>query len=495
MTLKQIPLLVSVTALMASLTLACVDQQNPGQPNTSVVLSNHSLTPALVKAPSSSGGQVATEFASLKIYSLLSSDDKLSGSPAFTFGGSADGAGLVKNPDGTFSMLVNHEDNFSVSRITLDQTFKPVKGEYVLNSDGGVWRLCSASLTSVAEHGYGPVYLTSGESGEESRTHALSVNADPAQAAISRELPALGRTSAEVALPLNRAAYPGKTVIIIGDDDSGTNGGQVYLYMANTVGDLENGALYALKRKDNNQRERDMVPGQSYEVEFVLVPNQKTITGKQQNELVDTQLKSIKFGRVEDVDYRKDGTGRELYFNVTGQATTGVNADYSRTKYGRVYKLVLNENDATKGKLEVVLDGDDRLGKAGKFQNPDNICVTKNFIYVQEDPNGYGDETHDGYIYQYNLSTGEIKVVMELDHRRQAPDAATYNVGGTSKFGDWEYGAMLDVSDLLGIPDTFLLNIQPHTWRGAKYAGVDGGSKRRTENQASQVLVVKGLPR
>ncbi len=288
MAVKQIPFFVPVTALMASLTLSCVDHQNPGQPTTSVVLSNHSVTPALVKAPGSPGGRLATEFANLKIYSLLSSDDKLAGSPSFTFGGSSDGAGLLKNSDGTFTMLVNHEDNFAVSRITLDQTFKPVKGEYVLNSDGGVWRLCSASLTSVAEHGYGPVYLTSGESGEESRTHALPVNAEPAQAAISRELPALGRTSAEVALPLNKTAYPGKTVIIIGDDDSGTNGGQVYLYMANTVGDLENGALYALKRKDNNQRERDMVAGQSYEVEFVQVSNQKTLTGKQQNELVDT---------------------------------------------------------------------------------------------------------------------------------------------------------------------------------------------------------------
>ncbi len=121
--------------------------------------------------------------------------------------------------------------------------------------------------------------------------------------------------------------------------------------------------------------------------------------------------------------------------------------------------------------------------------------MTKNFIYVQEDPNGYGDETHDSYIYQYNLNTGDLKVVMELDHRRQAPDAAKYNVGGTSKFGDWEYGALIDVSDIVGTPDTFLLYPQPHTWRGAKYAGVDGGSKRRTEDQASQVLVVKGLPR
>jgi hypothetical protein len=44
-----------------------------------------------------------------------------------------------------------------------------------------------------------------------------------------------------------------------------------------------------------------------------------------------------------------------------------------------------------------------------KFQNPDNICVTKNYVYVQEDANGYGDETHDAYIYQYNMATKQLK--------------------------------------------------------------------------------------
>ena len=142
-----------------------------------------------------------------------------------------------------------------------------------------------------------------------------------------------------------------------------------------------------------------------------------------------------------------------------------------------------------------MLDGDDRNGVAGKFQNPDNICVTKNYVYIQEDSNGYGDETHDAYIYQYNMATKQLKVVFELDHRRTASDAATYNVGTVSKFGRWEYGAMIDVSEQLGIDDTFLLSVQPHTWRGDKYKGVDGGTKRPSENQASQIVLIKGLAR
>jgi hypothetical protein len=42
---------------------------------------------------------------------------------------------------------------------------------YLLNSNGGTWRLCGATMATVAENGFGPLYLTCGESGEESRTH------------------------------------------------------------------------------------------------------------------------------------------------------------------------------------------------------------------------------------------------------------------------------------------------------------------------------------
>ncbi len=145
--------------------------------------------------------------------------------------------------------------------------------------------------------------------------------------------------------------------------------------------------------------------------------------------------------------------------------------------------------------MELVLNGDDRTSIAGKFQNPDNICVTKNYAYIQEDANGYGDETHDAYIYQYNLSTKQIKVVLELDHRRLETDAAKYNANGSSNKGAWEYGALIDVSEQLGIDDTFLLSVQPHTWTGTKYKGVDGGTLRTSEEQASQIVLIKGLAR
>ncbi|MEO6686165.1 MAG: hypothetical protein ABIN24_09375 [Dyadobacter sp.] len=487
-------LLLPSTALLSLLILAgCEDHRMADSPD--IVVQNRSVTPVLAKfLPGATNGRIGAS--NLSMFSLLSSDDVLEQSPNYVFGGSADGAGIFQNPDGNYTVLVNNEDNFAVSRITLDKTFKPVKGEYVLNSDGGTWRLCSATLATPLEHGFGPVFLTCGESGQESRTHALKVDANVNQSNISREMAGLGRWSAENALPLPKTAYPGKTIIMIGDDDSDVNGGQLAMYASNTVGDIENGLLYMLKRSDNNQKEMDMKPGTIYDVEFAKIENHKTLTGAQINAKVN-DLKGIKFGRVEDVDYRKGSAanGREVIFAVTGQDNSGVNADYSRSKYGRIYRLVLDEKDPSKGKLEVLLDGDDRSGIAKTFQDPDNVCVTTNYIYIMEDPNGYGDEKHDGYVYQYNLNTRQLTPIIEIDHRRTASDAAKYNVGGTSKLGSWESSGMIDVSDVTGRPNTFMLGIQAHTWRGDKYKGVDGGSVRKNEDQASQLILIEGLPR
>jgi hypothetical protein len=446
-----------------------------------VPLGDYSVTPALARAL----------VPGVKVRTIVSSDDALPQSPGFVFGGSADGAGLLRNADGTYTMLVNHEDNFSVSRVTLDGSFRPVRGEYLVNSTVGRYRLCSATLATPEEHGFGPLFITAGESSQESQIHAVDPFGPANQSTL---LTALGRWNTENAVPLPENAYHGRTVVVIGDDDSGPFGGQLALYVSDKVGDLENGRLYVMARADGDTREKDLEAGRRYEVVFRQIENQKSLTGAQINAL-SGQLAAIQFGRVEDIDYRKSGHGREVYFNVTGQ-----NGNANRTKYGRVYRLELSPKDPTRGTLELLLDGDDKSpsNPARLFQNPDNILVTRNYVYIQEDPNGYGDETHDSYVYQYDINKRTLVPVITLDHRRDEPDAAKYNVGGRSRFGAWEYGAMLDVSDKLGgngNEGTFLVALQPHTWTGQRYRNPDGGTLRPNENQASQMVVVTGLPR
>lgn len=483
------PLLTAAAAALAIgiIPVAC-DSDDVTQPTTQVVFANASVTPALVK----------NVMSGVTVYSLLSSEDVLQGSPNYVFGGSADGAGLLKNADGTFTLVVNNEDNFAVSRITFDATFKPTKGEYLFTSDAAKYRLCSATLATPQEHGFGPTFLTAGESGVESQIYALDPKGTTNNA---RALIALGHWSAEQALPLPKQAYPGKTVILIGDDDSGAAGSQVALYVGTSVGDLDNGKLYVLARANNTVRERDMIAGQTYDVVFKEIPNAQTLTGAQINTTANA-LSGVVFGRVEDLDYRKGGTGREIYFAVTGQNNTGVNADYSRSKYGRLYRLTLDAADPLKGTLEVVLDGDDRAGPAGQLQNPDNVMVTTNYVYIEEDPNEYGDETHDSLLWQYNIQTKQMARVFEIDHRRGQPDFGKFNTAtltytplATSPLGSWENSGLIDISDAVGISGTFLVGIQAHAWHAARFKGADGGTLRTNEDQGSQLLVLTGLPR
>ncbi|WP_300565351.1 hypothetical protein [Flavobacterium sp.] len=477
--------ILSIAILSTMIACNSDDNSNNEENGSPIVLKNHSLTPALIKPMAG--------FTSLETYALFSSEDTFIETPGYVFGGSADGSGLYKNSDDTFTFLVNNEDNFAVSKIKFDKTFKPVGGEYILNSDGAGNRLCSATLLTPETHGFGPIFLTAGESSSESQVMGLTPFDTKANNGTPRPITGFGRWSAENAVPLPKEAYSGQTVVLLGDDDSGTYGGQLVMYKS-TTGDLNNGKVYVVKRTDNTTNEKTMTENSSYPVQFVEITNAKTNTGLQNNQAAQA-ANAIVFGRVEDIDYRKvAGKEREIYFNVTGQDNTGVNADNSRSKYGRVYKLELDANNPLNGQLTLVLDGDNRAtGKAKQFQNVDNLCVTKNFIYLQEDSNGYGNETHDAYIYQYNIATQELKVVFELDHQRTHP--TNKFLSATSAFGAWEYGALIDVSETIGVPDTFMLSIQAHSWKTDAFKGVDGGSIRTTENQGSQVILIKGLPR
>ena len=127
--LKKLGIALTVTTVIATVITGCRKNETPKTEEPTIKLQSYSKTPALVlKKPG---------FESLEVFSLFSSEDVFEQSPNYVFGGSADGAGTVKTADGNFVMMVNNEDNWSVSRITLDKNFKPVKGEYTLNSDGG----------------------------------------------------------------------------------------------------------------------------------------------------------------------------------------------------------------------------------------------------------------------------------------------------------------------------------------------------------------------
>lgn len=488
--MKLNSLMTRISPLMAAVLMsACSNSDDSTTPPPSgIEIKTQSVTPSLVKT--------LAGFENVKIYPLIGSDDTLPGSPAFRYGAQPDGAGMLKDPAGDgYIMITNHEILFSVSRVYLDKNLKPIKGEYIVDAEGGRMRLCSATLTSQQEHGFGPTFLTAGETDGESMIHAIDPLGSADLKKTNRTLAALGKCSAENAVPLSKNAFPGKTAIFIGEDESRVNQGlgQVNLYLSNTVGDLKNGKLYMLRRVDKNIVETDMEVGKTYDVEFVEYDDVANSTGA--NLAAETVAKNaIQFARVEDLDYGKGSVenNRKLYFTSTGKSDDRVTPLAGLTMWGRVYELVLDATDPLKGKLTPLVDGN--VDPGNSIVNPDNLCVTQNFVYIQEDGDSYyTNNKHDGRIWQYSLANKTLKPMLEMDHRRDNADFnKKYNPGNETRLGSWEYGAMYDISDLIGKPNTFIVNIHPHTWLDDKFLNADG-SGLTTSKEGGQTVIITGV--
>ena len=488
--LKSIALL-GITGLSV---ISCQNDDNndSDKVNADIDFTSKSKIPAFVFAQPG--------FENLQISTLISTTDVLPESPSFIYGAQPDGAGFMKNENGDgFVMITNHEIIQSVSRVYFDKTLKPIKGDYIVDAVGGQTRLCSATLVTPAIHGFGPIFLTAGESGQESMVHGINpFGASNDKNRKDRVLPALGKASMENAVPLTKNAYPGKSVIIMGEDQSyepaHASAGQVIMYVS-TVGDLNNGKLYALKRNDNVQVETTMSVGNSFDVSFVEIPNAKNITGAEINTAVNN-LKAIRFSRVEDIDYRKGSASnnREVYFTATGQSTDKTNPVEGYTMWGRIYKLVLDAKDPLKGKLELVVEGDSTPGTG--IINPDNLCVTENYVYIQEDGDSYYPAAkHDSYIWQYNIVSKTNKPWLNMNHKRTDIAWNTlYNTANNNRLGSWEYGAMEDISDVIGVPNTFIVNIHPHTWVNENFKNADG-SGITTNLEGGQTVIIRNVQR
>jgi Bacterial protein of unknown function (DUF839) len=424
----------------------------------------------------------------VKAFTLLSSGDTIKESPNFVYGGAPDGQGFLKNPDGSgYIMVTNHENTWAISRVYLDKKLNPIKGDYIVNTDGGLFRLCSGSLATPEEHGFPKLmFLSTGESNVNAMTHAVDPIAAANPADQSRVKPALGKFSGENAVPLPKDAYAGKTVIILGED---AGNGQVYLYVSNTVGDLDNGKLYVLRRTNLDPIEKNMTKGSTYDVEFTEVVDAKKLTGTEIENL-NASLKSIQFARVEDLDYRKGGgaNGRELYF-----VATGVSGQPEKTYWGRVYRLKMDAANPLVGKLEIIEDGDLNPGK--DIINPDNLCVTNNFVYIQEDGDSFfPGASHNSLIWQHDIAAGTKKVMLDL--KNQTLGNTKFNPTNDQRFATWEHGAMIDISDAIGVSNTFLINIHSHTWvEGDRFLNPSKATSVQPYKSGGQTLILTGVPR
>ncbi|MDT0607433.1 phosphatase [Croceitalea rosinachiae] len=459
------------------------------------------------------------EFASsAELNMILSSADILPSDSTFVYGSFMDGAALYPNGDGTYAFINNLESDFSIARIMMNSDLQPYKGDYIVSATATAFTAqCSGSSITPEEHGFGPLYLSGGEWGGNAKgVYSVNPFRDTEDRVQADRLPALGEWSTENAVVIGKDAYPGQTVVFMGDDDSNNTYPESHFAMyVGGLGDLSGGDLYVLRGKNPVETgigeggqlfEMGMAEGTEYDVEWVKV-TERTIDELNQ-EGIDSL--AIGFQRIEDIDWRRGSAeaNREVYFNATGRYRSD-NPDLANrgTTFGRVYKLIMNPDDPTgDAKLEVVMDGDLEGGKADGMHSPDNIVVTTNYAYVQEDPNGYADLNPEiqGFakLWQLDLNTGDVKEVLECNQQ----GAAALGYGVTTS--NWEITGMIDVTDIIGATEpTFLAGAQVHGWNfsttpetavrpdGMKFFDPTAITEDAARLEGSFLFKITGLPR
>ena len=459
------------------------------------------------------------EFASSADLSMvLSSADILPSDPSFVYGSFMDGAALYPDGNGNYAFINNLESDFSIARIMMNADLQPYEGDYIVAATATAFTAqCSGSSITPEEHGFGPLYLSGGEWGGNAKgVYQVNPFRDTEDRVEAARLPALGEWSTENAVAIGKDAFPGQTVVFMGDDDSNNTYPESHFAMyVGGLGDLETGDLYMLRGKNPVETgigeggqlfEMGMAEGVAYDVEWVKV-TERTIDELNQ-EGIDSL--AIGFQRIEDIDWRRGSAeaNREVYFNATGRYRPD-NPDLANrgTTFGRVYKLTLDpENPTGDAVLEVVMDGDLEGGKADGMHSPDNIVVTQNYAYIQEDPNGYQDLNPEiqGFakLWQLNLNTGEVREVMECNQE----GAAALGYGVTDSM--WEITGLIDVTDIIGASEpTFLGGAQVHGWNfgttpetavradGLKFFDPTAITEDAARLEGSFLFKITGLPR
>ncbi|WP_010134140.1 PhoX family protein [Ochrovirga pacifica] len=442
-------------------------------------------------------------FSNVKAYSLLTSVDVV-GESNFQIASTVDGSGLIREDENGFIYVVNCEDAKAVARLRLDNNLNPISGDYLLNSGVADYsRQCSGTMWEKEIHGGDKdVFLSASEESISNVVKELDPRVETPNPTGDYGNKALGHFLWENAVPLPKNTYPGKTVILGGND---LDGGQPILYLSeNGDADRTNGKVYVLRAKQisdgaggvvaapdgERHDESDFDLKQSYDIEFLEIPNAKNLSTGETSNYYRNTLFATHFVRMEDLDYQKgsDANARNIYFAVTGKgAGRGTVNDQ-----GTVYKLELDEDSPLTGRLTKIISGNDSdLGKEGylrPLQSPDNICVTENYVYIQEDPNGgTWNRGHAASIYQADLAGDNVKNLLDLKVKSLGNNSLDIVESG-------EFGSLIDVSDKVGVPGTFILNIQVKYWQDNAFKALDGHDGTGESDRASQIVILRGLP-
>lgn len=503
------------------------------------------LTVAVIPASAANGG-FKTRVPSMldpiapgvQIQPIMTVGDRLGN--GFVLDSLLDGISLKTRGNGRVDLWVNHEtslvpfpgiisdfNNSQVSRIALNQQSKGVlTASYAISSDANYQRFCSNFLAG-AEHGFDREILFTNEEATDTvnRTGiawpATPANgSDPEQAGVVvaldiksgeyRTIYGMGRHNHE-----NSVAIPGydELVILSGDDTFNAPSSQLYSYIADDTDAVWNdeGALWAFVSDDPAINDYgDLSMGDTVSGEFIEVPRE--IATGAGIPLAQTALENwsnannvFQFIRVEDIAYDRNdpnivyfadtGEPRAIADAATGRLRRGPSGTTGPYPNGRIFKMVLNEDDprAVDG-LSILIDGDaGGYGNRGVIHQPDNIETTANGILIQEDPGSHnqaadGPQGSTARIWHYAFATDDLRQIAKVNQSLDQNPAYDVDPTGTAPAaaGAWESSGIVDASAAFG-PGWFLVDIQA----GSLTLERVQGSGVVYEREGGQLLAIK----
>ena len=217
------------------------------------------------------------------------------------------------------------------------------------------------------------------------------------------------------------------------------------------------------------------------------------------NEEVNGEDNVFRFVRLEDIAYdKRPGMENVVYIADSGRAarppaTPPVPpfADALSTN-GRIWKMVLNEDDPTiVESLSILVEGedhltaaDDKVGAFNEIHQPDNIETTANgSLLVQEDPSSnnqyaFPREANEtpARLWRVDLAAADPDsarvTAAEVDQSLDETPGYDVDAAGRSNMGNWESSGVIDASSVFG-PGAYLFTIQAHSLWIEKADGPD----------------------
>jgi hypothetical protein len=407
------------------------------------------------------------------------------------FEGIPDGIGIRPGPDRrTADVYVNHEQSTvpfdpdgsgprpperdfqdsSVTKLTLTTREGRNQGAVLdasiaIGPENGFLRFCSASMAGPRQGLSSYVFFTGEETNDVvngvQRGFAVVLNTDTGS---FTAVPGLGRLNHE-----NTVLVPGRwdgLAMLTTDDTFSPPTSQLYMYRADNQDDLfaDRGTLHALRITHANGRRvdprdpfngandyLDLSVGERFKGEFIPVPPEIARGDQTALENWSNDNNVFQSIRLEDLAYDPDnpdvvyiadtGATRVVPDPATGRMLRGPTGTIGQADNGRIFRLVLEENDPTEVESLTVLADGDATGTPAfvPFRAPDNVDFSERSFMVQED-------IANAKIWQYHLRQKTWRIV------------ATVNDPGGESSG------IVDASRWFG-EGTWLLDVQAHsTW-------------------------------